>query len=92
LLAGSVLDAEEAHREGLFATLSADPLTEALALAREVEALEPWLARSIRRAVHVAATQGLEATLELESWAQAASMHSSRFREYVSSFGGRADD
>jgi enoyl-CoA hydratase len=87
LLDGGTLDAEQAVATGLAAAVVADPRAAAIEAAQRAAALEPWLARAIVQAVDIAGTAGFEATLELESWAQAESTHSARFREHVTRFG-----
>jgi enoyl-CoA hydratase len=73
LLTGRTLSGQEAFDEGLVALCADDPLAAALGIARTVAALEPELARSIVAGVRIAAREGFDATLDFESWAQAAS-------------------
>ena len=86
LLTGANLSAEEALGYGLVLQMSEDPLADALALAEELGALEPWLVSAVLRSVDVAATSPFEVALEVESWAQAESTHSPRFREWIAEF------
>lgn len=72
LLLGRTLGAEEAHELGLAETVVDDPREHALTMASRIAALEPSLARDIKRAVQIAAEDSFEATLGFESWAQAA--------------------
>jgi enoyl-CoA hydratase len=73
LLTGRTLDGREAAAEGLAAVCVDDPQAEAAAIAGQIAAVEPWLARSIVESVDVAARDGFDAALSVEAWAQAAS-------------------
>jgi enoyl-CoA hydratase len=73
ILGAGTLDADEALRLGLVLELADDPLSRALELAGRWAGVEAALARDIKRAVGLAETAGFEATLDFESWAQAAS-------------------
>lgn len=73
MLDGGTLDAAQALDLGLVAEIADDPLAVAMALADRYAALDPALARDIKRAVHIADNGDFEETLEFESWAQASS-------------------
>jgi enoyl-CoA hydratase len=73
LLGGDMLDADEAHRLGLVLEVADDPLARALETAAAWAAVDPALARDMKRAVDIAQDSGFEETLDFESWAQAAS-------------------
>jgi enoyl-CoA hydratase len=73
LLDGGSLDAEGALRGGLVSEIVDDPEAAALAMAARWAALDPDLARAIKRSVRLAASAGFAATVEHEAWAQAAS-------------------
>ncbi|HSY14673.1 MAG TPA: enoyl-CoA hydratase [Jatrophihabitantaceae bacterium] len=73
LLDGGSLDAQEAVAAGLVLDVVGEPLAAALELAGRYAALDPELARDIKRAVGIAVGGSFEQTLEFESWAQAAS-------------------
>lgn len=83
LLEGTTLDARQACDIGLVAAVDDDPLSAALARAETVATLEPWLARSVKRATDLV---DFEAVLEFETWAQAESTHNERFRDWVERF------
>jgi enoyl-CoA hydratase len=87
LLLGDTLDAEQACAWGLAEGPHENPVAAALQLAGRFAAVEPRLARHIKRAVGVAVETGdLAATLEYESWAQAASASSPVLQEWVARF------
>ncbi len=83
LLEGGTLVGEQAVRHGLALELHEDPLSAALELAGRFAAVPPGLARDIKTAVGLAATQGFEATLAFEAWAQADSSTRPATREYL---------
>jgi enoyl-CoA hydratase len=72
IMDGAVIDAVEAQRLGLVLDVVDDPLAAALEVAGRWAAVDPLLARDIKRAVGMAAG-GFDETLDFESWAQAAS-------------------
>jgi enoyl-CoA hydratase len=72
MLLGEVIDGPRAAELGLADELADDPLAQALALGGQVAALEPSLARDMKRAVSIASTESFEAVLGFESYAQAA--------------------
>lgn len=87
LLLGDVINAERAVAWGLAEGPEDDPLAAALELAEGIAAVEPQLARHITRAVRLAAsTHDLDAVLEYESWAQAASASSPTLQAWVDRF------
>jgi enoyl-CoA hydratase len=88
LFAGAVIDAQEAVRIGLADVLADDALTAATELARTYATREPRLMADIKQSVRLASTSDLAASLDFESWAQAASMKNERFRAYVQRFAG----
>lgn len=73
LLDGGAIDGQRAVELGLALELSGDPVTAATQRARTWCELDPELARDIKAAIGVARTGGFDASLEFESWAQAAS-------------------
>lgn len=87
LLLGEPIDAEQAVAWGLAEGPHPDCVAEAVALAERFAAVDPQLARHVKRAVGIAAETGdLGATLEYESWAQAASASSPQLQEWVARF------
>ncbi|MGI8573864.1 MAG: enoyl-CoA hydratase [Egibacteraceae bacterium] len=87
LLLGETLDAQQAVAWGLAEGPHDDPVRAGLELADRVARLEPELARHVKRSVRLAVSTGdLDAVLEYESWAQAASSSSDRLQEWVARF------
>lgn len=87
LLLGETMDAPTAVRLGLAEGPEDDPLAAALDLAGRYAAVDPLLARHIKRAVGIAVeTDSLAATLEYETWAQAASANSEQLAAWVAGF------
>ena len=87
LLLGDLLDAERAVSLGLAEGPEEDCLATANGLARRFAEVDPLLARHIKRAVGLAvSTDDLQAVLEYESWAQAASASSEQLRQWVAKF------
>lgn len=87
LLLGEEIDAEQAVAWGLADGPADDCVAAAIELAGRLAALDPSLARHIKRSVGLAAsTSGLAAVLEYESWAQAASSTSPAFQAWVDRF------
>jgi enoyl-CoA hydratase len=86
LLGAETLDGPTAFDTGLVAVLDENPRASAIALAARAAELEPWLAQSIVRCVEIAERDGFDAALEFETWAQAESTHSRRFRAHVARF------
>ena len=67
--------------------VSDDVVAEALSLAARFAEVDPQLARHITKAVDLAvATDDLDAVLEYESWAQAASASSDQLKAWVGQF------
>lgn len=86
LLDGGTVAGPEAVQEGLAVSLEEDPLAAALDLARGYAAMDSQLVRDIKRSVRTAAKEGFEATLELESWAQASSATKPAIQEFMARF------
>ena len=87
LLLGDMLDAEAAVAHGLAEGPHDDVVAEALSLAARFAEVDPQLARHITKAVDLAvATDDLDAVLEYESWAQAASASSDQLKAWVGQF------
>lgn len=89
LLDAERIDAEEAFRAGLVTRLVEDPVAEALAMAHSYAERDPGLVRDMKRAVRMAETADLATVLEFESWAQASSVNSPRFQEFLAEFVAR---
>ncbi|MDG4766105.1 enoyl-CoA hydratase [Solwaraspora sp. WMMD406] len=73
LLDGAMLDATQARDLGLVLSIAEDPLAAAVSAANRYADLDPHLVRHITQSVRVAASAGLDASLQYEAWAQAAS-------------------
>lgn len=73
LLDGAMFDATQAHTLGLVLDVVDDPLAAALAAAGRYADLDPHLVRHIKQSVRIATASGLDASLQYEAWAQAAS-------------------
>jgi len=86
ILGGELLDAQEALRLGLVLDVVDDPLARALETASTWAATDPRLVRDIKRAVGLAESAGFDATLDFESWAQAASADNPLLAEAVARF------
>lgn len=87
LLLGEAIDAGQAVAWGLADGPEDDCVAAALALAARFAAVDPALARHVKRAVGIAVETGdLGATLEYETWAQAASASSPALRDWVARF------
>ena len=87
LLLGDAIDAERAVAWGLADGPEDDSVAAALELARAFTAVDAPLARHIKKSVRLAATtQDLDATLEYETWAQAASASSDTLQAWVAKF------
>ena len=87
LLAGGVVRVEEALAAGMILDIAEDPLAAARDLAANYAALDPELARNIKRSVTIAAKGDFDQTLEFEAWAQAESAVRPAFVEAVANFG-----
>ncbi len=87
MLLADPLDAQKAVEWGLAEGVEDDVVSAAVALARRFAAVDPGLARNIKRSVGIAVETGdLRAVLEYESWAQAASASSPQLQEWVAKF------
>lgn len=86
ILDGGLLDADEALRLGLVLEIADDPLARALETAGRWAAVDPLLARDVKRAVGIAERGSFEETLDFESWAQAASTRSPLLAEAIARF------
>jgi enoyl-CoA hydratase len=86
LFSGAVIGADEAGRIGLADVVVDDALAEAARLAQLYAGREPQLMADIKQSVRIAASSDLPASLDFESWAQAASMKNERFREFMRRF------
>lgn len=86
LLDGGTVMGPDAVEAGLAMSLEEDPVTAAFELARGYAAMDSQLARDIKKAVRTAARDGFEATLELESWAQASSATKPAIQEFMARF------
>lgn len=86
ILDGGVLGADDALRLGLVLDVVEDPLTGAVERAVQWAAIDPALSRDIKRAVGIAENGDFDATLDFESWAQAASTRSPLLAEAIARF------
>ena len=87
MLLADPLAAEQAVAWGLAEGIEDDPVGAAVAMATRIAAVDPHLARNIKRSVGIAVSTGdLGAVLEYESWAQAASASSPQLQEWVAKF------
>ena len=87
MLLGDPITAEKAVDWGLAEGVADDPVQSALEMAAGFAAVDPALARHIKRSVGIAVeTDDLRAVLEYESWAQAASAASPQLQEWVAKF------
>jgi enoyl-CoA hydratase len=86
LLDGGTVLGPDAVEAGLAVSLEDDPLAAALELARGYAAMDAQLVRDIKKAVRTAASDGFDATLELESWAQASSATKPAIHEFMARF------
>jgi enoyl-CoA hydratase len=86
LLDGQTLDAETAVAYGLALELVDDPLARALQVAGELATRDPGTLRDIKRAVGLAESDGFTATVEFETWAQAASAKKPAIQKAVERF------
>lgn len=87
LLLGDLLDADQAVSLGLAEGPEEDCVAVATGMAHRFAEVDPLLARHIKRSVGLAVSTGdLQAVLEYESWAQAASASSDQLRQWVAKF------
>jgi enoyl-CoA hydratase len=89
LLDGGTVDGSDAVAAGLALAYEADPLAVATSMAARYAELEPELVRDVKTSVRTAARGDLQATIELESWAQASSAKGPRLAEFVAKFSKR---
>jgi enoyl-CoA hydratase len=86
ILDGGTLSASELLRLGLVLDVVDDPLGASIERAGRWAAIDPALARDIKRAVGLAEQGTFEASLDFESWAQAASTSSPLLAEAIARF------
>jgi enoyl-CoA hydratase len=86
LLDGGTVAGEEAVSLGLAGVYAEDPLATALELGRRYADLDGRLSRDIKRAVAIAARDGLDATIDFEAWAQASTATGPAIGEFVAKF------
>jgi enoyl-CoA hydratase len=86
IMDGGMLSAVEAEELGLVLDVVDDPLAAALETAGRWAAVDPLLARDIKRAIGIAERGSFEDTLDFESWAQAASTRSPQLAEAIARF------
>lgn len=86
LLEGGALGSADAVALGLAESAAEDPLAAALELAGHIATLDPGLARDIKTSVRRAIPSSIEAVVEFEAWAQAATAQGERFAEIVGSY------
>jgi enoyl-CoA hydratase len=86
ILDGGTLEAGEAQRLGLVLEVVDDPLARAVEQASRWAAIDPALVRDIKRAIGIAEHGDFDATLDFESWAQAASTRSPLLAEAIARF------
>jgi enoyl-CoA hydratase len=86
LLDGGTVVGDETVRLGLAGVYADDPLATALELGRRYADLDGRLSRDIKRAVAIAARDGLEATIDFEAWAQASSATGPAIQDFVAKF------
>lgn len=86
LLDGGTVTGSDAVKEGLAVSVEDDPLATAVELARAYATMDSQLTRDIKKAVRAAARDGFEASLELESWAQASSATKPAIQEFMDRF------
>lgn len=89
LLEGGSLTGEQAVARGIALELADDPVAAAAVLAGRYAELDPELVRDVKRSVQLADTAGLAASLEFESWAQAASATRPEIREAITRMASR---
>ncbi len=86
LYAGDVIDAETALRLGIAQELADDPAARARELASAWTERNPDVMAAIKRSAHLAASSDLTTSLDFEATAQAASLSSPEFEEFVAGF------
>ncbi len=83
LMDGGSIDATSAAGYGLLNEIVDDPEGCALEVAHRWAKLEPELVKDLKEAIQVASSKDFDATVDFESWAQAASARSPRVAEAV---------
>ncbi|NMN98258.1 enoyl-CoA hydratase [Antrihabitans stalactiti] len=86
LLMGDVISAEDAFRLGLATMTATEPEAKARELAEKFATRGAELNANIKRSVRIATTSDLATSVDFESWAQASSLSSEAFREFVANF------
>lgn len=86
LLDGGTVLGPAAVEAGLAVSVEEDPVASALDLGRCYAAMDSQLTCDIKKAVRTAARDGFEATVELESWAQASSATKPAIQEFMARF------
>ncbi len=86
LLDGGTVLGPDAVAAGLAVAYDEDPVAVAEEMARRYADMDGQLVRDIKRAVQTADRDGFEATLELESWAQASAATKPAIQEFLAQF------
>ena len=86
LLAGDVIRAQDALRLGLANAVADEPEANARALAEKFATRGAELNANIKRSVRIAANSDLATSVDFESWAQASSLGSEAFGQFVANF------
>ena len=86
LLDGGTVRGPQAVEAGLAVALEDDPVAAAVERGRAYADMDPQLVRDIKRAVQIAQRDGLESTLEFESWAQASSAKKPAIQKFLAQF------
>ncbi len=86
IMGAEMLGADEARELGLVLEVADDPVAAALGRAAQWAAVDPGLARDIKRAVGIAERGDFEASLDFEAWAQASSTRSPQLAEAIARF------
>jgi enoyl-CoA hydratase len=86
LLDGGTVEGAEAVTAGLAVQLADDPKSVAREMGRRYADMDGQLVRDIKRTVKTAARDGFDASLELESWAQASSATKPAIQQFLARF------
>ncbi|MTD13144.1 enoyl-CoA hydratase [Nakamurella sp. YIM 132087] len=86
IMDGGALDGPEAVAAGLALRVVDDPVADAQATAARWAAMDPQLARDVKKAVGIARSGGFDAALEFESWAQASAAGKPEIQAVVDTF------
>jgi enoyl-CoA hydratase len=86
LLTGDVIRADDALRLGLANAVADEPEAKARELAEKFATRGAELNANIKRSVRIAATSDLATSVDFESWAQASSLGSDAFSQFVANF------